>query len=273
MSLPLLVRSKLFWYYHGNLAGTWYLGMGDGRTVAMQNAYIDDMDRFGINTVALNICNEDCSSPFTGEFMRSDLHAGKVLMLLNFIRRLHERGKNVIIVFFDCPPIHHAKYPFWPYMDRLAPFIEIVTKALAPKVDGFILGIETNRGPLPIELVEYGIGFIQQFAFRMVNGKKIKLPVGTHEQNVKRNGKGKLYMVRRVPRNADFHGYETMNHPFDGHKVSVADMVEEIEFLVANSGGIPVWKMESNEREDAHARAQNNAIARIPGVVGVSGVM
>ena len=273
MSLPLLVRSKLFWYYNGVLDCCWYMAIGDGANVAKQNAYIKDMNRFGINTATINICNEELSSPFVGEFMRSSIHQGKYKMLLDFIARLKDNGKIVVIVFFDCPPSQGAKYPFWRYTDRLALFLEIGTKALSPMVDGFILGIETGRGPLSIDLVEYGIGIIQQFAFRMVGDYRLQLPVGTHEQNVRRNSKGKLYLKRRVPRNAKFHGYETMNHPYDGDKVSVSEMVEEVQFLAEHSGGIPIWKMESNPSEGEHARKQNRAIAEIPGVIGVSGVL
>lgn len=273
MSLPLSVRSKLFWYHHGVSRCCWYDALGDGASVEIQNAYMDDMDRFGIDTATINICNEELSSPFVGEFMVSPINDGKVTMLVNFIRRLKERGKNVVIVFFDCPPADHPKYPYWRFTDRLGPFLEIATRALAPIADGFILGIETNRGPLSIDVVEYAIGYIRQFAFRMVGDIKVVLPVGTHEQNVGRNNQDKLVMRRRVPRNADFHGFETSNHPYDGHKVSVARMVEEVTFLANHSGGIPIWKMESNERKDKLARDQNNGVAKIPGVIGVSGVM
>ena len=266
--LPLIVHSKLFFYYRGKIDGCWYLGWGDGTSVAKQNAYMDDMDKFGVNTITLNICNEDLSSPFKGEFMRSELDAAKVLSLLNFIRRLKERGKLVVIMLFDCPQSATAKYPFWRYMDRIPASIEIVVKALAPLVDGFMLAIESNRGPLSIDMVEIGIDYIRKFAAR----DGIALPVGTHEQNVGRD-MGKLVMRRRVPRNADFVGFETSNHPYDGDKVPVAQMVEEIQFLVANSGDIPVWVVESNASEGSHARAQNNAMAALPGVIGVNGVL
>jgi len=266
--LPLIVHSKLFFYYRGKIDGCWYLGWGDGTSVAKQNAYMDDMDKFGVNTITLNICNEDLSSPFKGEFMRSELDEAKVLSLLNFIRRLKERGKIVVIMLFDCPQSATAKYPFWRYMDRIPAFIEIVVKALAPLVDGFMLAIESNRGPLSIDLVEIGIDYIRKFAVR----SGIVLPVGTHEQNVGRD-RGKLVMHRRVPRNADFVGFETSNHPYDGDKIPVGQMVEEIQFLVANSGGIPVWVVESNASEGSHARAQNRAMAELPGVIGVGGVL
>ena len=266
--LPLLVRSKLFWFYQGKLDCCWYMGLGDGANVAKQNAYIDDMDNFGIDTATLNICNEELSSPFEGEFMASPIHEGKVKLLGDFMGRLKDRGKNIVIVFFDCPPAQNAKYPFWRYSDRLAPFLELTTKALAPVADGFILSIESGRY-VPMNIVEDAIGFIQQYAVR--NGER--LPVGAHEQNVRRDDHGKLFLKRPVPRNADFHGYETMNHPYDGDKVPVSEMVEEVQFLAENSGGVGIWKMESNPSEGSHARMQNRRIADLPGVVGVSGVM
>ena len=275
MSIPLIVKSKLFWTYKGRLDCCWYLGNMDGVTVARQDAYIADMDKFGIDTATLNICNEGQSTIFSGEFMASSFHEGKVNSFLNFTRRLKERGKNVVIVFFDFPQIpdsEHPKYPFWKYKDRIPAFLEIATKATAPIADGYILGIETNREPGPtIDEVEAGIGLIQQFAVRVVNGMEVKLPVGTHEQNVRRDSKDKLYMFRRVPRNADFVGYETMNNPTSGDGVSVVRMVEEINFLVANSGGKVVWVIESNSSENAIAIAQNCAMAKLPGVAGIGG--
>ena len=273
MSLPLVVKSKLCWRYHGERDVCWYLGLGDYTSVARQDAYLRDMDRFGANTITLNLMNEELSSVFSGEFMQSSLHEGKLKLLGDFIVRLKNSGKIVVITYFDCPPAQHPKYPFWRYGDRLAPFLELATPPLAKIADGFILGIETGRGPCSMNIVEAGIGLIQKHAVRIVDGVEVKLPVFTHEQNVRRNKNGKLYLKRRVPRNAHVVGFETMNHPYDGWKVSVARMVEEVKYLVAHSGGKPVWVIESNDREDAHARKQNRAIAEIPGVIGVSGVL
>jgi hypothetical protein len=156
-------------------------------------------------------------------------------------------------------------------LDSIPGFIEIVTKALSPVVDGFMLGIETNRGPLSEDMVEAGIGCIQQYAKRIVNGVEHRLPVGTHEQNVRRKN-GKLYMYRRVPRNADFHGYETINHPFDGNNVIHSEMVEEVTYL-AKTSGKAIWVVESNSEENSTAKEQNRLLAAIPGVVGVGGPM
>jgi len=266
MSIPLVVKSKLCWKYNGERDVCWYLGLGDYTSVARQDAYLRDMDRFGANTITLNLMNEELSSVFSGEFMQSSLHEGKLKLLGDFIGRLKNSGKIVVITYFDCPPADHPKYPFWRYSDRLAPFLELATPPLAKIVDGFILGIETNRGPCSMNIVEAGIGLIQKHAVR--NG--VKLPVSTHEQNVGWKH-GKPYLKRRVPRNGDFVAYETSNHPYDGGNVSVARMVDEVQFLVAHSGGKGVWVVESNNREDAHARAQNQAMAEIPGVIGVGG--
>jgi hypothetical protein len=267
MSLPLIVKSKLFWKYNGQLDCCWYLGWGDGTSVAKQNAYIDDMDRFGIDTITLNLLNEGISSPFNGEFMNSSLNQQKVDLMFGFIDRLKARGKIVVIVFFDCPRDDKGKYPFWKFTDRIGPFLEIATKAFAPKVDGFIIGIETNRGPtittgrgLSIEEIDMGIGLVQQFAVRTVNGVEHKLPVGTHEQSY------------RIPSKADFIGYETKNHPVNqGDSTSVAGMVADVQGLVNVAGGKPVWVIESNSSEGSTAKAQNNAMANIPGVVGIGG--
>ena len=271
MSLPLLVRSKLCWHYHGVPDVCWYLGYANYSSIDRQNAYIDDMDRFDADTATLNILNEHLCSPFIGEFMASPMHQGRLKMLGDFIVRLKDRGKKVAIVYVDCPPADDAVYPFWRYADRLAQFIEIATPPLAQLADAFILGIETNRGPLSVELVEYGIDLIRKHAFRMVDGYKLVLPVGNHEQNVGYDSKGRLRMTRRAPRNADFIGFETSNHPYWGYEVPVSKMRDEVAFLVAHSNATPVWVMESNNLEDAHARKQNRAMAALPGVIGVSG--
>jgi len=266
MSLPLIVKSKLFWKYQGTLDCCWYLGWGDGTSVAKQNVYINDMDKFGIDTITINLLNEAISTPFTGEFMNSPYSQQKVDLMFGFLDRLKARGKNVVIVFFDCPRDDKGKYPFWKFTERIGPFLEIATKAFAPKVDGFIIGIETNRGPtitagrgLSIEEMDLGIGLVQKFAVRTVNGVEHKLPVGTHEQSY------------RIPSKADFIGYETKNHPFHGDNVSVKDMVADVQGLVNAAGGKSVWVVESNSSEGSQAKAQNKALANMPGVVGVGG--
>jgi hypothetical protein len=245
------------------------LGWGDGTSVAKQNAYIDDMDRFGIDTITLNLLNESISTAFTGEFMNSPYSQQKVDLMFGFIDRLKARGKNVVIVFFDCPRDDNGKYPFWKFTNRLVPFLEIATKAFSPVVDGFILGIETNRSPtitadrgLSLEEVDYALWFVQQFAKRTVNGKEYEIPVGTHEQSY------------RIPSKADFIGYETRNHPVtQGDSTSVSDMVADVQGLVNVANGKFVWVIESNSLEGSTARAQNRAMANIPGVVGVGGPM
>lgn len=259
MSLQLIVRSKLFFNYRGKLDCCWYLACADDSTRHKQDAYLEDMDRFGTDTITINIMNEDMSSVFKGEFMRSAWDERKVGSLLSFITRLKDRKKNVVIVYFDSPPVQppsSAKYPFWRYLNRIPDFLEICTKALAPMVDGFILGIETNRGPLSIREVEYGIGYIKKFAVR----GGIALPVGTHEQSY------------RIASNADFIGFETRNHPVtQGDSTSVADMAADVKGLLARANGKPVWVIESNSSEGAHARAQNRAMAALPGVYGIGG--
>lgn len=258
MSLPLIIKSKLFWKYNNILDCCWYLGNGDGTTIAKQDAYIRDMDKFGVNTATLNILNEGCSTLFTGEFMNSPIHEGKVNLYCNFLRRLKSAGKFVFPVFFDCPRESKPKYPFWKFTERLGPFLEVVTQALDPLVDGFILGIETSRKPtitanrgLTLAEVEACIGLIK---------KHTKKPVGTHECSY------------RVAGNAGFLGYETKNHPVTGgDSTSVADMVKDVKGLLAKANGKPVWVIESNSSEGAQAKAQNQALAALPGVVGVGG--
>ena len=96
MSLPLIVRSKLFWINpSGQIDCCWYLSYAP---TAKQDAYIRDMDKFGIDTITLNLCNEEIATPFSGEFMASSIDEGKVNRLAGFIARLKNAGKNVILV-------------------------------------------------------------------------------------------------------------------------------------------------------------------------------
>jgi hypothetical protein len=263
MSFPLIVKSKLFWKYNGQLDCCWYLGWGDGTSVAKQNAYIDDMDRFGVDTITLNLLNEGISSPFTGEFMNSPLNNQKIDLMFGFIDRLKTRGKLVVIVFFDCPRDNRGKYPFWKFTDRIGSFLEIATTAFAPKADGFIIGIETNRSPtitakrgLSVEEMDVAIGLVQKFAFRMNGEKKYLIPVGTHEQS------------DRCPSKADFIGYESKNHPFSPAVTEI--IVAEVKKLVAKVKK-PVWLIETRADEGIEAKAQNRILAALPGVVGIGG--
>jgi hypothetical protein len=264
MSCP--IKSKLFWRYNGNLESCWYLGWGDGTSVAKQNAYINEMDKWGGNTITINLLNEGCSSPWVGEFMNSPLDNRKVDLMFNFVDRLKARGKLVVFVFFDCPRDNGGRYQFWKYTDRLGPFLEIATKALAPKADGFCVGIETNRSPtitanrgLTLEELDMCVAVIQSQAYRIApDGTRYNIPVGTHEQGF------------RVAPRSTWVGYESKNHPFQGDSTPIYQLVSEVKTLVSKAGGRGVWVMESNSSEGAKAKAQNQAMAQIPGVVGVN---
>ena len=272
MSLPLLVRSKIFWNYDGTLECCWGHGWWDNASVAKQDAYIRDCIKFGVNMVPHILLNEAAASPFTGEFMASGIDNRKVDLMVKYIERLKSHGIGSAIGLVDCPQISNPRYGFWNHLDRLAPFIEIAVKAFSPLADCFLLGCETCRGPLTIELVEEGIGLMQSNAFKTINGERVRIPCGTHEVYVGWKN-GKPYMKRRLPRNADFIAIETCNHPFDGCNVSIADMCTEVSLIASNAGGRGVWVVESNEKEDDYARQQNRALAELPGVIGVGGVM
>ncbi|MFA7333519.1 MAG: hypothetical protein WC130_04405 [Kiritimatiellia bacterium] len=261
MTLPLIVKSKLFWQYQGQLDCCWYLGNGDNTSIAKQDAYIRDMDRFGANTATLNILNEGQSTIFSGEFMASSLHEGKVNSWLNFAARLKNAGKLVVAVYFDGPQIPDSEnpaYPYWKFKERIPAFLEMATPPIATVVDGFVFQIESNRGPLNASEINWGVGLIQKYAVR----GGVRLPVGTHEQSY------------RVASNADFLGFETRNHPVtQGDSTSVADMVSDVRGLTDRAGGKCVWVMESNSSEGDQAKKQNRALAALSGVVGVSGPM
>jgi len=266
MSLPLVVKSKLFWRYQGNLETCWYLGWGDGVTKKMQDAYIDDMDRFGADTITLNLLNEGICSPFSKEFM-GPYSQQKVDLMFGFIDRLKARGKLIVIVPFDCPRCDGGKYPFWRFTERLGPFLQLAAQAFSPKVDGFIVGIETDRSPtmtakrgLSLAELDAAVFILKENAYRMdAAGNKYPIPVGTHEAG-----------FRIAPR-ADFIGVETPNHPVtQGDGTSVEQMVTWAKKWVVAAAGRPVWVIESNSSEGSIARAQNRAMAEIPGVVGVN---
>ena len=269
--LPLITHSKMFYHdSHGDPVCAFYKSYD---TVANQDEYLRNMVKHKITDAVLNICNEEIGIPFSGEFMRSSVDEDKLKRLVNFVTRLRNAGIRSTAALLDCPPLgNNCKYPVWKYSNRIVPFFQLAVPPLAQIFDAFVFAIESNEG-VPIDIVEYAIDVIKPLAFRMVGDYRLQIPVGTHEQNVRRNDKGKLYLTRRVPRNAHFHGYETMNHPYKGYEVPAIQMVEEVTFLANHSGGIPIWVMESNNKEDARARRQNNGMAAIPGVIGVDGVM
>jgi hypothetical protein len=266
------VRSLLF---NPGCSLGWYAGCGDGTSVAKQDAMIDALDQYGANAIALNVMNEDCSSPFKGEYMASDLDPRKAALFLDFVIRLKNRNKLVAVTFYDGNEQSmrntRAKYPFHRFMDRHAAFMSWVVQEFRYLADAFIIGIETNRYA-SMEQVEEAIALCKLLAIRTgPDGETVRVPVGTHEQNVSKLGAGRFSLRRRVPVNADFHGYETSNHPYHGHERSPEDMKAEIQFLRDNCA-VPIWVMEANDRKDDHARRQNHAMASVPCVVGIDGV-
>lgn len=257
----------------------WYAGCGDGVTAARQDRMIDALDQYGANAMAINVMNEDCSSPFAGEGQHHEymgrLSERKAALFRDFIMRLKYRDKLVAIAFFDGNEQsfsrRDSKYPFHRFGDRHAAFMAQVVGEFRYLADAFIIGIETNRYA-STEQVEEAIAFCKLLAIRTgPDGKTVRVPVGTHEQNVSKLGAGRFTLRRRVPRNADFHGYETSNHPYHGHERSPEDMKQEIQFLRDNCS-VPIWVMEASNAKDTRAREQNHAMAEVEGVIGIDGV-
>ena len=270
--MTLLAHSLLF-----NPASTlgWYAGCGDGTSVDIQTRMIDEMDKYGADTMSLNIMNEDLSSPFAGEYMNSPLDNRKYDLFEGFVAMLKARGKQVVIVFFDGDE-HSAinatvKYPFHEFRERHAPFMEIVTRHFAPVASGFCIGIETNRY-VSMEMVEQALVWVERFAIRtQADGTIYHIPVFTHEQNVGWKNDNP-YLKRPVPRNAKIAGFEMSNHPYYGDDVTPEHMVREVTALY-ESCHKQIWVMESNSKKGGRAKDQNNALADLPFVVGVDGVM
>ena len=262
MSLPLIVTNSLFWPYKGHTESAWYLGAGDGVTVEMQNAYMDWSEDHGCDTTIICLNNEELMTLFSDEYMRT-LDFRKYDMFMSYVQRLKARGAKIVFAFFDFPGSNDPKYPCLKYMDRHEPFIEAACKTLNPDARAYLLAIESNRcieSPASQwwkrDDVLNGIKMIKKYAGL--------IPVGSHEQwNPRTMGFC----------GGDFACLETCNHPAAGDSVSVADMVDEIQFAQSHlPPGFPVWVAERNLNAwGSHAREQARAIAELPGVVGVSG--
>jgi len=191
----------------------------------------------------------------------------RVDLLANYVFKLRAEGLFVAFAFYDGPAIPGGRYhPILAASDmQHAVFIKEVCRAFNPYVSIYLLGCESGRYGWSSDRVE-------QFIFHIKQCAGPGHLVGAHEQSVGWNGKG-WYMKRRVPRNADIHCYETSNHPKDGDSRTAASMADEVRFLVANAGGIPVWVAEHNLYDSARSREQSRAIAEIPGVIGIPGPM
>jgi len=257
------IINALFWYYMGRVESSWYL-CGDRTTDAMRMAHIRWCLDHGCNTVLLNFENEELMSLFKPKKFMQEWDWDRCNLVMDYILKIRSAGLMVAIALYDGPSSPDGKYhPILDCPDSVhVNFIRIICQILSPYVDLWLLGCETNRY-WSSDKVEQAIQIIKQ-------ASPLRL-VGTHEQGVgKRNGK--WVMTRRVPRDADFHGHELSNHPMDGDDRSVADMVAEVKFLVANSGGKPIWIVEHNLNQwGAKGKAQSRAMAKINGVYGVPG--
>jgi len=267
----IVLKIALFWKYVNQTLASWLL-CGDGSTTAMRNAYIAWCKQNNLNTVMLCLNNDRYMSLFKPRKYMRVWDDARVDITGRYIMQLKAAGLIVAIVFWDNPADPEGKYaPAWTCSDDLhAQFISLVCPALNPYVDLYLIGCESGRGTEGIPgrtsgWVEAAIDVTKKYA----SGRL----VGTHEQGVgwKDN---KPYMIRRVPNNADFHIYETSNHPANGNDVPVSDMVQEVTFLVSRAHGVPIIVGEHNtDILGAHSMAQARAMAGIDGVYGVDGPM
>ena len=75
-----------------------------------------------------------------------------------------------------------------------------------------------------------------------------------------------------LPRNGDFLMYEYSWHPGIGNNISVQKVVDESNRVLDLLGPGRVWFQEMNwDPESIRARQQAEAIAALPGVVGLPG--
>ena len=263
MSLPLIVNNSLFWNYKGEILSSWYL-CGDGSTDDMREAHVQWCLKNKCNTVLICLNNEDMMSLFKKAFM-GPLDDNKCTTLANYVMRIRAAGLMVAFAFYDGPAIPSGKYhPILDCPEELhAYFIKAVCDAFNPYVSLYLIGCETNR--------YWSSDKVEQFVYHTKQCAGPGHFVGTHEQGVgMRNGK--WVMTRRVPVNADFHCHEMSNDPHNGDSGSVADMVNEVRFLVSQANGIPIWVGEFNLNAGGSiSRAQARALTALPGVIGVGG--
>lgn len=252
----LIVRSDLFYDYNGAKRATWYL-CGDCTDQAERDWYLRMIAPQPINTVLLSLNNEGLMCLFDGGFMQR-VNMGKVNMLKTFCRQLTEIGKMPAITFYDGPAIKDGKYH--PILDcpkeTHAQFIKAVCQELNQWAGIYLIGCETNRY-WSTDFVTEAIAWTKLHAGLH--------PVGTHEQ---------CGADRVFPRNADFCAYETRNHPNDGDGISVQDMVNEVAALQGRlPPGMPVWVAEYNWNHSQRQAEQGRAMAQLPGVLGMDGII
>jgi hypothetical protein len=256
MSLPLAINDSLFFWHKGKVYGTWGLACGDGYTDDIRMGYLAWCEKHGCDGVLVCLNNEEYISLFSNGFMNS-VDMIKYDTMMNYFRLLKSYGAKIAVAFYDGPAAPGGKYH--PILDQPVPmheaFIQAACQVLNPLVSAYVVGCETSRY-WDSSTVTGAVAIIKKYAGL--------IPVGTHMV-----WKPDSYAL---PAGMAFLAYETLNHPKDGDKISVADMVREVQGILARlPPGFSLWVSEFNWNDSVRARDQAKAIAELPGVVGVGG--
>jgi len=252
--IPLVINNALFFPWKSGVESSFYLA-GDNTTDEMRRACVEYSFSHGCNGLVLCLNNEERMSLFRDEYMRN-VDWQKFDKLMEFVRYVHALAGKIVFAFYDGPPIPDAKYPCLRFMDRHAEFIRQACAALNTYAAAYLIGIETNEY-WSVDIVRQAIAETKKHAGL--------IPVGSHEQW---RPDGREFC------GGDFCCYETQNHPADGDNISVAAMVDEVRFVQSRlPPGVPMWVCEFNLHDSEHARAQARAMAELPGVVGIGGVL
>ena len=250
---PLLINDSLFFWHKGRVRFSWCLPWDDDYTDEDRQAFISwALDR-GVDGVMMRLLDERIATPFkNGEFM-GELDHIKFEKFMNFICKIKALGGKMVFCLFDGPQQGKAcKYPYHHDRVGMENFIKFACQVLRPFAYAFVLGCETNEY-FDVATVKYGIQLMKKYA--------PGIPCSSHEQ---------WNPDKREFIGGDFCCYETRNHPRDGDKRSVGDMVNEVNYVISKlPPHVNMWVSEFNWNNSERCIQQARAIAEIPRVIGV----
>lgn len=252
MSIPLQINDMLFWWYKSAVKGAWGLGCGDGYTDDMVMDYVQFGKDRGVDGVMLLLNNEGYISLFSDGYMNT-VNMGKYNKLIQRCDYFRANGIKIVFAFYDGPEDKAGPYyPILSQMNKHPEFIRAACQALNPYAAAYVIGCETSR---------YWSSGIVSEAIYLTKQHAGLIPVGTHM----------VWNPATYPfPGGDFLALETRNHPKDGDAVSVRDMVAEVQSIQSHlPAGFSLWVSEFNWNDSQRCRDQANALAQLPGVVGV----
>ncbi len=260
MSLPLQINNSFFFPFRGGIESSLYL-CGDGGSDEQRQAFIDWSMAHGCDGIILCLHNEGIMSLWDDYGRR--VNVAKFNTFMAYVRKLHGLGAKLVFALYDFPGDESGRYPCLRYMDRHEGVIRDVCATLNPYTSAYLLGIETNRWrEMPArkwwtrEHVLEGVRVLKRYAGM--------IPVGSHEQ-WRPEVEGFC--------GGDFCCYEAIAHPItraDG--VPPEDMCSEVRNVQAHlPPDFPTWVAEFNGTNSDRALKQAQALAEMPGIIGVGG--